>query len=31
MPKFVGQVEVQGRWAEGYGAMTVADGGRVKK
>ncbi|MFO0805513.1 MAG: hypothetical protein U0791_20610 [Gemmataceae bacterium] len=29
--EFAGQVEVQGRWAEGYGAMTVADGGKVKK
>jgi hypothetical protein len=28
---YVGQVEVQARWAEGYGAMTVADGARVKK
>jgi hypothetical protein len=26
----VGQVEVQARWAEGYGAMTVADAGRVR-
>ena len=25
--EFVGQVEVQARWPEGYGAMTVADGG----
>jgi len=29
--EFVGQVEVQSRWTEGYGAMTVADGGKVKK
>ena len=29
--EFVGQVEIQSRWAEGYGAMTVADGTRVKK
>lgn len=29
--EFVGQVEVQSRWPEGYGAMTVADGGKVKK
>lgn len=29
--EFVGQVEIQARWAEGYGAMTVADAGKVKK
>jgi len=29
--EFVGQVEVEGRWLEGYGAMTVVDGGKVKK
>lgn len=30
--EYVGQVEVpQARWAEGYGSMTVADGGRVRK
>lgn len=29
--EYVGQVEIQARWAEGYGAMTVADGSRVKK
>ena len=29
--EFVGQVEVQARWQEGYGAMTVADASRVKK
>lgn len=29
--EYVGQVEVQARWPEGYGAMTVAEGGRVKK
>jgi hypothetical protein len=28
---FAGQVEVQSRWPEGYGAMTAADGGRVRK
>lgn len=28
---FAGQVEVQARWGEGYGAMTVADANRVKK
>ena len=29
--EYVGQVEVQSRWPEGYGAMTIADGGRVRK
>jgi hypothetical protein len=29
--EFVGQVEVQARWGEGYNAMTVADAGRVKR
>lgn len=29
--EFAGQIEVQSRWPEGYGAMTVADGGKVKK
>jgi len=29
--EYVGQVEVQSRWPEGYGAMTVADGNRVRK
>jgi hypothetical protein len=29
--EYVGQIEIQARWAEGYGAMTVADGTRVKK
>ena len=29
--EFAGQIEVQGRWLEGYGAMTVADGGKVRK
>ena len=27
--EFVGQIEVQSRWPEGYGAMTVADGRAV--
>jgi hypothetical protein len=27
----VGQVEVQGRWREGYNAMTAADAGKVRK
>jgi hypothetical protein len=29
--EFVGQVEVQARWGEGYNAMTAADAGRVRK
>jgi hypothetical protein len=29
--EYVGQVEVQARWQEGYGSMTVADASRVKK
>jgi len=29
--EYAGQIEVQSRWPEGYGAMTVADGGKVKK
>jgi hypothetical protein len=29
--EFVGQVEIQARWAEGYGAMTVADASKVRK
>jgi hypothetical protein len=29
--EFVGQAEVQARWGEGYGAMTVLDASRVKK
>ena len=29
--EFVGQVEIQARWSEGYGSMTVADATRVKK
>ncbi|HEY3789113.1 MAG TPA: hypothetical protein VGL71_09670 [Urbifossiella sp.] len=29
--EFVGEVEVQSRWPEGYGAMTVIDGTRVRK
>lgn len=29
--EYVGQAEVQSRWPEGYGAMTVIDGGRVQK
>ena len=29
--EFVGQVEVQSRWPEGYGTMTSADGTRFKK
>jgi hypothetical protein len=28
---YVGSVEVDARWAEGYGAMTAVDGGKVKK
>jgi len=28
--EYVGQVEIQARWAEGYGAMTVVDATRVK-
>ena len=28
---YAGQVEIRGNWKEGYGQMTVADGGRVKK
>jgi hypothetical protein len=28
---FVGAVEIEARWANGYGAMTVADARRVKK
>jgi hypothetical protein len=28
--EFVGQAEFQARWGEGYGAMTVVDGGRVR-
>jgi hypothetical protein len=27
----VGQIEIRGQWKEGYGQMTVADGGKVKK
>ncbi len=29
--EFVGQAEFQGRWQEGYGAMTVVDAGTIKK
>jgi hypothetical protein len=29
--EFVGQVEIQARWLEGYGSMTVADASRVRK
>ena len=29
--EFVGQAEFQGRWREGYGAMTVVDAGTIKK
>ena len=29
--EYVGQVEIQARWADGYGAMTVVDGSRVKR
>jgi hypothetical protein len=29
--EFVGQVEVQSRWPEGYGAMTVVEAGKVKR
>jgi hypothetical protein len=29
--EYVGQVETQSRWPEGYGAMTVIDGSRVRK
>lgn len=29
--EFVGQIEIQARWTEGYGAMTVADASKVKK
>jgi len=28
---YVGQIEVQSRWPEGYGAMTVVDAGKAKK
>ena len=28
---YVGQVEIRGQWKEGYGQMTVADAGRVKR
>jgi hypothetical protein len=28
--EFVGQVEIQSRWAEGHGSMTVADSTKVK-
>ena len=28
---YVGQVEIRGQWKEGYGQMTVADGGKVRK
>ncbi len=29
--EYVGQVEFQGRWLEGYGSMTVVDASKVKK
>lgn len=29
--EFIGQAEFQGRWQEGYGAMTVVDAGMIKK
>jgi len=29
--EFVGQVEIQSRWPEGYGAMTVVDAGKVRR
>ncbi len=29
--EFVGQAEFQGRWQEGFGAMTVVDAGKIKK
>jgi hypothetical protein len=28
---FVGRVEIRGQWKEGYGQMTVADAGKVRK
>jgi len=28
---YVGQVEIRGPWKEGYGQMTVADAGKVKR
>ena len=28
---YVGQVEIRGQWKEGYGQMTVADAGKVKR
>jgi hypothetical protein len=28
---YVGQVEIRGEWREGYGSMTVAEAGRVRK
>ncbi len=29
--EFVGQVGIQARWGEGYNAMTIADGAKVRK
>ena len=29
--EYAGEVEIQARWAEGYGAMTVADAGTVRR
>ena len=29
--EYVGQVELQSRWPEGYGSMTVVEAGRVAK
>ena len=29
--EYVGQVEVESRWPEGYNAMTAVDGGKVRK
>ncbi len=29
--EFIGQVEIQSRWPEGYGAMTIMDAGKVRR
>ena len=29
--EFVGEKEIEGRWAEGYGSMTVLDAGSLKR
>jgi len=29
--EYVGQIEIQAQWREGYGAMTVADASRAKR